>query len=156
MIMKMKSILLLAAMCCAWVLSGCDKDEKGPEKQSSCGEVCAVNPAISSDYHANIHAGLVGSYNLTYNEIVEGGPFSDGDLVVFTITSDGQLVVTFDGKCVTVDKALVTYQTDAEVRYLDECVFDVVFAVSDNINGEFNEVNILSLQSQFLGQFEGN
>mgnify|MGYP000893256723 CR=1 FL=1 len=138
------------------LLTSCKKDDdnNGDNNTPSCDNQCNVNPAISSDYHATIHSNLVGVYTLTYDEIQEGGPFSDGDQVKFTIASNGSLTIEFNGDCVSIDKALHTYPTDAEVRYGDDCVFNVNFLLSDNQTGTFNEFNITNVSTQqFLGQF---
>ena len=150
-----KSISL--SLCVGLVmLASCNKDDdnNGNNNTPSCGNQCNVNPAISSDYHAIIHSNLIGVYTLTYDQVQEGGPFSDGDQVKFTIAPNGSLTVEFNGECVTIDKALHTYPSDAEVRYRDDCVFNVNFLLSDNQTGTFNEFNITDVTTQnFLGQF---
>lgn len=141
----MKKIALLLCFVSALILSGCSNDDdKGGDSNITCDTVC------TQQGDASIHSGLVGTYSLTYDEIVAGGPFSAGDKVDFTLTSGGTLQVTFGNQCVAIENGV---DENYEVSFTDNCVFDIVFKVSDNVNGNFNEVNILTLQGQFLGQF---
>lgn len=152
----MKKLFLTFSICTCVFFSGCDdgEDVDGNANNSTCATECNVDSGISSDFHATINESLKGEYELTYNEIQAGGPFSDGDEAKFIIGSDGSLTVEFKGDCVTIDKALIDNNTDAEVRFKDDCVFQVWFLLSDNETGVFNEFNITDATTQrFYGQF---
>lgn len=149
-----KSILFLLSFFILAITS-CDKDDDDNGTNApTCENICNSSEGIPANNLATINENHLGSYTLTYDEIQEGGAFSGGDQAIFTLASDGSLTVEFNGECVTIDRAFIDVNTNAEVRFRDDCVFNVWFLLSDNETGTFNEFNILDNPSlNFLGQF---
>lgn len=131
--------------------TACNSDDDNGN--TYCGTTCAVAVA-SGEFPATVPSGIVGTYTLTYTEINPGGPFSDGDTTEFEITSDNKLLVVFGSQCVTISNPILFAEGTTEANFRDNCVFDALFGVSDDVNGNFNEINVGTLQFQFLGQFK--
>lgn len=147
----MKKLLFTLSIFGILLFTACNSDDDSGN--SSCGTTCAV-PVASGEFPATVPAGIVGSYTLTYTEINPGGPFLDGDTAEFEITSDNKLLVVFGSQCVNISNPILFAEGTTEANFRDNCVFDVLFGVSDDVNGNFNEINVGTLQFQFLGQFK--
>jgi len=148
----MKKLIFICTILCALFFTACSSDDDGGNN-TSCGTTCAL-PVASGEFPATIPAGIVGSYTLTYTEINAGGPFSDGDTAEFELTSDNKLVVVYGSQCVTISNPILFAEGTTEANFRDNCVFNVLFGASDDVNGDFNEINVGTLEFQFLGQFK--
>lgn len=122
-------------------------------KETKCSNTC--EEAIPSYYTSTVTPeGTRGDYKLTYTAVQAGGAFSDGDKINVTVKED-QLVVKFGSKCISVGNPYNPYGPGiTEASFKDNCEFDVIFAVSENSDGDFNEINISDLNGMFLGQFK--
>lgn len=147
----MKKLLFTLSIFGTLLFTGCNSDDDNGN--NSCGTSCAV-PVASSEFPATVPAGIVGTYTLTYTEINAGGPFTDGDVADFELTSDNKLVVTFGSQCVTISNPILFAEGTTEANFRDNCVFNALFGASADVNGNFNEINVGTLQFQFLGQFK--
>ena len=128
------------------MMSCSSDDDNNEEQNTSCDTTCAL-PVASDEFPATVPAGIVGTYTLTYIEINAGGPFSDGDTAEFELTSDNKLVVTFGSQCVTISNPILFAEGTTESNFRDNCVFNVLFGASDNANGDFNEINVGTLNN---------
>jgi hypothetical protein len=150
-----KSTLTLVV--CSLLFFGCGKDDDanngGNNNTNKCANSCNINPAIDPIYHGVVHSNLPGTYALTYAEVQSGAPFTDGSSATFVIGANGSMNVEYNGQCVFIDKSLIDVNTPVEIRFLDNCVFNVWFLLSDNEHGVFNEINVLNSAQQFMGQF---
>ncbi len=148
----MKKLIFTCTILCTLFFTSCSSDDDG-ENNTSCGTTCAL-PVASGEFPATTPAGIVGTYTLTYTEINAGGPFSDGDTAEFELTSDNKLVVVYGSQCVTISNPILFAEGTTEANFRDNCVFNVLFGASDDVNGDFNEINVGTLEFQFLGQFK--
>jgi len=131
---------------------GCSDDDE-TSNTSSCSNECAVD--ISADeFPASVPDNIAGQYSLTYTEINPGGPFSDGDIVDFTISTNNELLVEFSGECVNLKNPILFAQGTTEANFRDNCVFNAMFGVTENQSGNLNEINVATLDFQFFGQFK--
>lgn len=138
-------------LCLLIFISCSDEDEN--LNSSNCSNECAV--AISADeFAATVPDNIAGEYSLTYTEINPGGPFSDGDVVDFSISANDELLVEFDGECVNLKNPILFAQGTTEANFRDNCVFNAMFGVSENQSGDLSEINIATLDFQFFGQFK--
>lgn len=62
--------------------------------------------------------------------------------------------MTFGSECVTIENPILFAEGTTESNFRDNCVFNALFGASDDVNGDFNEINVGTLQFQFLGQFK--
>lgn len=148
----MKKLIYTCIIFSTLFFIACSSDDDGGNN-TSCGTTCAL-PVASGEFPATTPAGIVGTYTLTYTEINAGGPFSDGDTAEFELTSDNKLVVVYGSQCVTISNPILFAEGTAEANFRDNCVFNVLFGASDDVNGDFNEINVGTLEFQFLGQFK--
>lgn len=95
---------------------------------------------------ATPNSGLVGVHDLVYNRVTAGGPYTNGQAVQFTVSSSGILMVGSD-KIITGPYA--DAGSTAEIRWNDG---GIIYALSNNATGIFNELNVFS-GTQFLGYF---
>jgi hypothetical protein len=129
-----------------------DDDNNGGSSLCADGTVCSM-PIADGDIPGTTPSGIVGTYTLTYWQANPGGPFNDGDVAEFEITSDNRLSVTFNGDCVTIENPILFAEGTTEVNFRDNCVFNVLFGASETSQGDFNEINVGTLEFGFLGQF---
>ncbi len=148
----MKQLFFTLSILGVLLFTACSSDDDN-KNNSSCDTTCSV-PVASSEFPATVPAGIVGTYTLTYTEINPGGPFSDGDIAEFELTSDNKLIVTFGSECVTIENPILFAEGTTESNFRDNCVFNALFGASDDVNGDFNEINVGTLEFQFLGQFK--
>jgi len=149
----MKKLIFTCTILSTLFFTACNSDDDNQEQNTSCDTTCAV-PVASGEFPATVPAGIVGTYTLTYTEINAGGPFSNGDIAEFELTSDNKLVVTFGSECVTIENPILFAEGTTEANFRDNCVFNALFGASDDINGNFNEINVGTLNFEFLGQFK--
>ena len=90
---------------------------------------------------ATVHADLVGSYNLVYSQNAAGGPFAEGQMVTATVGSNSTLMI--NGKTLTnpFNRAYGGPPNSFELIWWDE-EDNIEYALSDNQNGSFNEINV--------------
>ncbi|MFK7852445.1 MAG: hypothetical protein AB8D78_15830 [Akkermansiaceae bacterium] len=100
---------------------------------------------------ATIDPGFVGTHTLTYFENATPSPYTDGQVVTFEITADGEL--KFEGKTLT--GAFFYRGNEFEVIW-----FDGTFGYSASGDGSLNEINLArgynytsTTDFTFLGQF---
>lgn len=147
----MKKLLFTLSIFGILFFTACSSDDDNGN--NTCGTTCAL-PVASGEFPATTPTGIIGTYTLTYTEINAGGPFSDGDTAEFELTSDNKLVVVFGSQCVTISNPILFAEGTTEANFRDNCVFNVLFGASDDVNGDFNEINVGTLEFQFLGQFK--
>ena len=133
-------------------LTGCSDDDDASANSANCSQLCEV-PIASDEFSATVPVNISGNYTLSYNEITPGGPFADGDEVTFNISENNELSVEFNGECINIKNPILFSQGTIEANFRDNCVFDVIFGVTENTSGELNEINVATLNFQFLGQF---
>lgn len=137
----------------ALVHLSCNKSSNNNNNSSSCagGPVCTYTLAVGET--AGVTASSIrGTHTLVYDSIVAGGPFAHGATAIYELTADNKLVVTYNGKCVTLVNPKET--SPAEASFKDDCQFNVWFAASEKNGGGLNEINVVSLTGQFYGQFK--
>ncbi|MES1944624.1 Metal-dependent hydrolases of the beta-lactamase superfamily I [Salinisphaera sp. PC39] len=90
---------------------------------------------------ATLNPDLAGTYNLSYNEVEAGAPFTDGQAVTATIGGDGSLQI--DGKTLTGPRFCVFSGSahTPEVIWADPDS-SIEYALTDNDSGNFNEINV--------------
>ncbi|HRO43624.1 MAG TPA: hypothetical protein PL009_12375 [Flavipsychrobacter sp.] len=132
---------------------GCNKSSSNNNNTTSCtsGPICTYTLA-SGETAGTTAAGIIGTHTLVYDSITAGAPFPHGASAIFELTTDNKLVVTYNGKCVTLVNPKKT--SASEVSFKDNCQFNVWFAASEKNTGGLNEVNVSSLTGQFYGQFK--
>ena len=133
-------------------ITACSDDDNASASSANCSQSCEV-PIASDEFSATVPANISGNYTLSYNEITSGGSFADGDEVTFNISDNNELSVEFNGECINIKKPILFSQGTTEANFRDNCVFDVIFGVTENTSGELNEINVATLNFQFLGQF---
>ena len=145
----MKTIYFL----CLLILFISCSDEDDNLNTSSCSNECAID--VSADeFAATVPDNIAGEYSLTYTKINPGGPFSDGDVVDFSISTNNELTVEISGDCVNIKNPILFAQGTTEANFRDDCVFNAMFGVTENQSGELNEINVATLDFQFFGQFK--
>jgi ABC-type oligopeptide transport system substrate-binding subunit len=149
----MKHIAITGILLAALLSAACNKSSSNNTNTTSCtnGPVCTYTLG-QNETAGTSAASIRGTHTLTYDEITTGGPFPDGASAKFELTNDNKLVVTYNGKCVTIENPKKT--SNSEVSYRDNCQFNAWFAASEKNGGGLNEVNVSSLGGQFYGQFK--
>ena len=114
------------------------------------GNVCS-HSLTSAQTAGTVAASTHGLHSLTLQYAAANSPYPNGTTGEFEITTDNKLVVKINGDCITLTNP---YQTSSsEVVYVDNCKFNLNFAVSESSQGGLNEINIASLSGTFYGQF---
>lgn len=113
-----------------------------------------VHTISGSETAGVVAASTQGKHTLTMKYAKTNSPFPDGTIGEFEITSDNKLIVSIKGDCVTLVNPFGSCDGCTEAIYVDNCKFNLFFAVSESSNGGLNEINIADLNSrEFLGQF---
>ena len=99
---------------------------------------------------ATIPSSLAGTYDLTYSEIVTGGPFSNGESVTVVVNSDGTLCVNE----LTLTNPVLFNGNPAEAIWKDSAG-GFNYSLSD-LQSTFNEVNVGTSSNSFRGQLTGS
>lgn len=94
---------------------------------------------------ATVHTGLVGTYSLTYEQIVAGGPFTNGATVTASIDGDS---LTLNGT--TLHSPVLVDGTPNAIAWTDSGS-GITYRVFNNVTGVFSEINLFN-GSTFLGQ----
>ena len=156
-----KSSLVLIALKFVIGFSACKKDEDttGDNGTSPCnGTVCS--PAFLSDETAaTIPASMLGTYSTTYDYEQPGSPFTAGVNATFTLTSDNELILEIEGEeCLVLkNPAFREGLNQSNFFFKDDCDRNICYNVSQNVDGNFNEVNIQPYEGiGWYGQFVYN
>jgi hypothetical protein len=111
------------------------------------GLVCFVGEPTA----ATIPSSIAGVYHLNYSQANSGGPYSDGELVHFTVGEDGTLDINRQ-TVLTTPVLCGGNEQEATWKDLDT---GLIYSLSSLTNG-FNEINLGDASGssiQFLGQF---
>lgn len=128
------------------LLSACSSDD------SSAGdcETCTYTIA-SSETAGTVATSLNGTHATSFSSFNTSSPIADGTKATFTIANN-ELKVEIDGEaCITIKNPIQT--SPSEVVFIDDCRDNLAYAVSTNQSGGLNEVNLLTLNNTFYGQF---
>jgi hypothetical protein len=148
---------LIFILCIVLSFQSCSNDDDSQDPQdNSCanGGVVCSDALASGETAGTTAASMIGTYSLTYHEFTTGGPFPDAAVVMFELTSDNKLVVTYNDQCVTIENPKQT--SPSEVSFKDSCVFNIRFAASESAaaGGGLNEINTIFLdENGYYGQF---
>lgn len=99
---------------------------------------------------ATIPSSLEGTYELTYDAINSGGPFSGGETVTLVINSNGTLCVND----LSLSDPVLFNGNPAEAIWTDSSS-GFRYSVS-NLTSGFNEVNVNNTSGTFFGQLSGS
>ncbi len=99
---------------------------------------------------ATIPSSLEGTYDLTYDAINSGGPFSNGESVTLVINSNGTLCVND----LSLSSPVLFNGNPAEAIWSDSST-GIRYSVS-NLTTGFNEVNVGDTGGAFFGQLSGS
>lgn len=150
----MKTLLKLClASALVFGINACTKNNANGGGGNTCTSGLTCNVALEpGETAATVPNALLNTFSLTYDEINAGGAFQQGDMADFEFNNQNQMIVTFNGTCITVENPFQS--SGSEITYRDNCLHQVRFAASET-NNTINEVNIISLDgTQFFGQFK--
>lgn len=111
------------------------------------GLVCFVGEPTE----ATIPSSIAGVYHLNYSQANSGGPYTDGELVHFTVGEDGTLDINMQTVLTT---PVLCGGNEQEATWKD-LETGLIYSISSLTNG-FNEINLGDASGssiQFLGQF---
>ncbi|MDO9177551.1 MAG: hypothetical protein Q7U16_04370 [Agitococcus sp.] len=108
------------------------------------GSVTLENKGGNEQISGTVATGLAGTYNLVYQQIVAGNPYSNNQQVSAIIAAN---TLTIAGKALS--NPYLKTGVPAEIYWQDGTL---EYALSNNSTGAFNEINV-SNNGVFLGQF---
>lgn len=120
------------------------------ENLSNC-ETCAYTPK-SNETAGTAPSSLEGTYNVVLDFATAQSPFPKGTTASFTL-SNNVLTVEISGEaCITLENPIQT--GTSEWTFIDDCRDNYIYGISQNQNGEFNEINLGTTSFEFLAQFK--
>lgn len=146
----MKTFKLLIVCFIAILLVECksNSDESG-----LCGTECTYT-VTSSQTAGTVPASLEGIYNVVLDFATDQSPFTVGTEATFTLENNVLTVEIAGEPCITLRNPIET--GTSEWTFIDDCRDNYIYGVSQNQNGELNEINLGTTNFQFLGQFKEN
>ena len=120
------------------------------DKNNGCEE--CVYTVSSNETTGNVPAEIQGVHNLTLDFSQNGYTFSNGTKATFTISANEMIVNIEGGTCITLKNPTVS-SNQVEYTFKDNCRDNVSYAASISSNGGLNEINVITLNGSFYGQF---
>lgn len=123
------------------------------DNNSSGCETCTYTPA-TGETEATVSKQLIGTFNLTLDFVASSSySLPLGTKAKFTVF-EKEMNIEIEGKeCITL-KNPITSQSSVEFVFIDNCRDQYKYAISESGNGGLNEVNVISINGTFLGQFK--
>lgn len=119
-------------------------------KEGRCkGEVCSYT--LSGNETPGEITQAEGSYSFAYTVENAGGDFSGGMGADFYIGDENQLVVSADGRCVTIENPIKV--SSSEVSFKDNCEYHCTFRVKRS-GSELVSVTVLNSAGEVKGVFK--
>lgn len=145
----LQKITILFLTTCLWI--SCSDDDAKTSSATSCSTVCSYTLA-SGENAGTIPANIEGTYNLVYDFAEPNSPFTNGTKGEFTFANN-ELTVAIEGEeCITIKNPVdIGF---GNFHFTDTCRDDLVYNVSLNTDGSFNEINIQPIGTGFYGQFK--
>lgn len=135
-------LLLISTVACN------SNDEE--ENLGNC-ETCTYTPK-PNETAGIAPSSLEGTYNVVLDFATAQSPFPEGTAATFTLSSNILTVEISGEACITLENPIQT--GTSEWTFIDNCRDNYIYGISQNQNGEFNEINLGTTNFQFLGQFK--
>ncbi len=145
--MKNLKYVLIAFM--TLTILACNSNDED-ENLSDC-ETCTYTPK-SNETAGIAPSSLEGTYNVVLDFATAQSPFPEGTAATFTLTNNVLTVEISGEACITLENPIQT--GTSEWTFIDDCRDNYIYGISQNQNGEFNEINLGTTNFQFLGQFK--
>lgn len=94
---------------------------------------------------------LEGIHNVILDFATPESPFPVGTEAVFTLENNVLTVEIAGEECITLKNPIQT--GTSETTFIDDCRDNLIYGISQDQNGDLNEINIGTTSFQFLGQF---
>ncbi len=117
---------------------------------TGCATECAYTVS-SSQTAGTAPASLEGTYNVILDFATANSPFPVGTEATFTLENNVLTVEIVGQECITLKNPIET--GTSEWTFIDDCRDNYIYGISQNQNGELNEINRGTTSFQFLGQF---
>lgn len=141
----MKTLKYLMIVALTVIVFGCSSANDADD----C-EVCNYT-VPSSETAGTVPAALIGTFNLTLDLSLNGYSVQQGTNGTFTVSAT-QMIVDIDGEeCITLNNPIQT--SPSEWTFKDNCRDDLMYAISLGSSGSLNEVNVITINGTFIGQF---
>ena len=114
-------------------------------------ETCSYTPK-SNETAGTATSSLDGTYNVVLDFATAQSPFPEGTSATFTLSNNVLTVEISGEECITLKNPIQT--GTSEWAFIDECRDNYSYGISQDQNGEFNEINLGTTSFQFLGQFK--
>lgn len=145
-IMK-NSIKNFAFVICILFFCACSSSE---DSSNGC-EQCTYTVA-QGETSATVSSALIGEFNLTLDLSLNGYDVPQGTKGKFTVSTN-EMIVEIEGKeCITLKNPIST--SPVEYTFKDNCRDDLMYSISESSNGGVNEVNVITINGTFIGQFK--
>lgn len=121
------------------------------EDASGC-ETCNYT-IVNGETAGNIPQNIQGEFDLVLDISVNGYAKAAGTKGKFTI-AEKQLTIEIEGEPCLVLKNPIVEANGVEYSFKDTCRDTIFYAISQNATGNLNEVNVVTLEGLFYGQFK--
>ena len=111
-----------------------------------------IVPPKSNETAGTASSSLEGTYNVVLDFATAQSPFPEGTTATFTLSNNVLRVEISGEDCITLENPIET--GTSEWTFIDDCRDNYIYGISQNQNGEFNEINLGTTSFQFLGQFK--
>ncbi|QTD36708.1 hypothetical protein JL193_11225 [Polaribacter batillariae] len=143
-----KKITVLFLFLCISILFSCSSNEKDNNNCETCTYTIAADETAG-----NVPTALQGEFNLTLGISLNGYSKPKGTKAKFIIGAK-ELTVEIDGEeCLFLKNPTVS-ANGVEFSFKDTCRDNFLYAISEKSSGGLNEVNVVTLDGQFYGQFK--
>ncbi|WP_435414498.1 hypothetical protein [Polaribacter aestuariivivens] len=130
------------------VLISCTSNEKDNNNCETCTYAVAAGETAGS-----VPTTLQGEFNLTLDISLNGYSKTAGTKAKFIIDAK-QLTVEIDGDECLILKNPTVSANGVEFTFKDTCRDNIMYAISEKSSGGLNEINVVTLNGQFYGQFK--
>jgi hypothetical protein len=130
------------------IVFSCSSDNKGT---SGC-ETCSYK-IVNGETAGNVPTSLQGEFNLLLDISLNGYAKPTGTKATFTISTN-EMIVAIEGEACLVLQNPTVSTNGVEYSFKDTCRDNIFYAVSEKSSGGLNEVNVVTINGQFYGQFK--
>lgn len=146
-IMKKLRYFFLTLLLISSVACNSNDDE---ENLVNC-ETCTYTPK-SNETAGTTPSSLEDTYNVVLDFATAQSPFPEGTTASFPLSNNVLTVEISDEACITLKNPIQT--GNSEWTFIDDSRDNYIYGISQNQNGDFNEINLGTTSFEFLTQFK--